>query len=345
MAQSKSTIHAQIGDIGPWEGTFFDDTFTGGGGRDIAYGMNGSDLLIGAGGNDFLSGGFAGDSLYGGDGNDELWGEAPGAKGETFVTDDTIFGGNGNDLIYGGGGDDRLDTGGGSDTVFGGDGNDVVTGLFFSTASAAFGGEGNDDLAAGFQAYGGDGNDILRPLAFGTFLYGGEGEDTIILGNAAHRATVFGDDGNDTITGGPGSALAVEGATIYAGLGNDYVSVYAGIIYGGNGDDTIEVRAPSAALWPLSGTVVGGEGRDIVHATELSQIYTGEGRDSVELVNGFAPDSQLEGGYWADFDSRLDTIASWATALRTMANSSHRPTFRSSKGEVTSKSASPVRRG
>lgn len=221
MAQSKSTIHAQIGDIGPWEGTFFDDTFTGGGGRDIAYGMNGSDLLIGAGGNDFLSGGFAGDSLYGGDGNDELWGEAPGAKGETFVTDDTIFGGNGNDLIYGGGGDDRLDTGGGSDTVFGGDGNDVVTGLFFSTASAAFGGEGNDDLAAGFQAYGGDGNDILRPLAFGTFLYGGEGEDTIILGNAAHRATVFGDDGNDTITGGPGSALAVEGATIYAGLGND----------------------------------------------------------------------------------------------------------------------------
>ena len=65
----------------------------------------------------------------------------------------------------------------------------------------------------------------------------------------------------------------------------------------------------------LPGTINGGDGNDVVRADKFTQISTGAGQDSVELVNGFASGngsegggSNIEGGAWLDFNVAEDDI-------------------------------------
>jgi Ca2+-binding RTX toxin-like protein len=76
----------------------FDDTFTGGRGKDFVNGGFGDDVIDGGDNNDALTGHNGKDSLFGGAGQDSLWGGGQ---------DDYLSGGDGNDKIWG---DSHADT-------------------------------------------------------------------------------------------------------------------------------------------------------------------------------------------------------------------------------------------
>ncbi len=169
--------HDQINGLGGndyLKGKQGDDIIDGGADNDRLYGDDGEDTLTGGTGNDYLNGGIDRDSIDGGAGNDKLYG------GDA---DDTLIAGAGNDYLDGGFGADSLDGGEGRDRLYGGDLNDIL-----------IGGSGNDLI------YGGNGNDEIIGIDSTTFgvgeidrLWGGDGEDTFILGNESGS---FYDDGN-----------------------------------------------------------------------------------------------------------------------------------------------------
>lgn len=100
-----------------------DDTFFGGGGRDVAKGRAGDD------------------ALYGGDGRDKFVGKSG---------DDTLVGENDQDLLKGNGGDDELFGGASDDILVGGAGNDFLSG---GTGFNKLSGDAGDDR---FDGYFGD---------------------------------------------------------------------------------------------------------------------------------------------------------------------------------------------
>jgi Ca2+-binding RTX toxin-like protein len=104
-------------------------------------------------------------------------------------------------------------------------------------------------------------------------VFGGNGDDTISLGNAAlPPAHLFGGNGNDVLTGGSGADQ------LFGGNGNDMLTGGDGndILDGGTGDDT----------------VIGGKGADTA--------FLGAGNDTFIWNNGDGSD-KVEGG--AGFDT------------------------------------------
>ena len=172
----------------------------GEGGNDTIYGGAGNDELLGQDGDDVVFGAEGNDSLIGEDGNDQL----SGGDGADTITggmgDDTLAGDAGDDDLSGGAGDDFLGGGVGNDSLMGNDGNDTLTG-----------GLGADELL------GGKGDDVLNgivPDDTGThdidekdFLNGGEGADTLFMGN------------DDWANGGDGADVFVLGSWIDAAHG------------------------------------------------------------------------------------------------------------------------------
>ena len=179
--------------IEQYNGSDFDDAFTGNGaanhfvggdGNDFLAGQSGGDILDGGAGDDLLQGGRAADTLIGGSGNDTAtYADAPGgvharltdpssnagiAIGDTYSSIENLIGSGFGDLLIGdagdnsiiaGGGNDRLDGGGGNDTLSGDDGIDFLTG-----------GAGDDVLSGGvgndrFLYAGGWGNDAITDFA------------------------------------------------------------------------------------------------------------------------------------------------------------------------------------
>lgn len=230
----------------------------------------GNDVISGAGGNDTLDGGGGNDTVEGGEGNDRLSGSGG---------NDSLRGMDGDDLMYGGTGNDTLDADGGFDTAYGGDGDDV---FLASTSGGAFS-----------ELYGGTGNDVFNFLAGLHYAYGGLGSDTFIGGNDA--IVIYGDEGNDRLTGSRGGDYLDGGADadlirgdegtdmVLGGDGNDRVEgVYragGGVpvafdsVFGGNGDDYVVLN------YRLSGTVVnndyadGGAGIDHLDIGEVPTVY------------------------------------------------------------------------
>ena len=96
--------------MGTQTGTSANDTLTGGGGDDVAFGGAGNDTVYGGDGDDLSYGGTGNDALYGGNGNDANAGEK------------------GDDAMYGGAGRDTLVGGQGHDTMYGGSDNDTMPG-------------------------------------------------------------------------------------------------------------------------------------------------------------------------------------------------------------------------
>ena len=168
-----------------------------------ALGGTGDDVIISNGtgiafekgdmGNDFLQGGSAADKLIGDNGDDTLWGM------------------DGKDSLYGGIGDDSIDGGGGQDLVYGGFGNDYIAG-----------GDGNDEL------YGSDGNDTIYGVSGQDTLTGGAGDD-FIYGGTGNRVAVHGGDGEDNLTAGGQTSRPADGTDHAAGQA----------IFGDRGNDTL----------------------------------------------------------------------------------------------------------
>lgn len=209
------------------------DFIDGGGGSDVLAGGGGAtDLLRGRGGNDRLFGGGGFDILIGDAGN-ELFDGGPGrvdlvtmVRARQGVTIDLSTGrasGEGsdrlrrvedvegtrfNDVLIGNrrqnflvplGGDDAIDGRGGIDQVlFLASLNGVTLDLSSGTAT----GEGTDTISDVVGAYGSALNDTLVGDDEANFLFGWEGDDTILGGGGDD--TLDGDSGTDDADGGDG---------------------------------------------------------------------------------------------------------------------------------------------
>ncbi len=190
-----------------------------------------------------------------------------------------INGGSGNDRIQGFAGDDILFGGAGNDTINGGTDDDLIMGG--AGQDKIYGGLGNDEI------YGNDGNDLIQDLDGKNLIFGGGGEDEIIISNFGNQ--IFGEGGNDRIhVQNLVEQISLnslnqdlknnvnEGNVIYANSSND--SVISGIgddfIFGQNGADFID----------------GGKGNDYISG--------GEGDDQ---INGNEGDDKIFGDIGNDF--------------------------------------------
>jgi serralysin len=188
------------------------------------------------------------------------------------AANDTLIGGTGADIMYGGDGIDSL-TADTADVLYGGVGNDSIT--FGADATAnAYGGAGADYILAT-----GAGN---TSTASYSFIYGDEGDDTILSGTlGVGQLTAYGGSGNDLISGSDATFDVLYGGdgadTIYAiGTGNDtiygdsgadvlYSANSIGVVYGGEGNDTIYFGGTGTHLSTASsevGVISGGDGAD-----------------------------------------------------------------------------------
>lgn len=184
--------------------------------------------------------------------------------------DDSIYGSTLNDFLFGDAGNDAIAGGLGNDFMDGGAGDDLIT------------------------------NGGTSPLRTGAdHVRGGTGNDALYFLNSLDGVALFGDDGDDVITGGLAADIIYgDGATAGTGDGNDTIRGGGGadLIYGGGGADTIRGSYNDGA-----DEVHGGTGDDtIAYTNDLTavRLYGDEGKDTV--TGGFSDDS-LFGG--ADDDS------------------------------------------
>ncbi|KRE16519.1 hypothetical protein ASE63_14955 [Bosea sp. Root381] len=201
---------------------------------------------------------------------------------------DIVRTGSGDDLVRGGAGDDLLDGGEGDDVLQGGEGNDRLIGGLGD--DFLFGGAGNDTLV------GGEGNDLLD---------GGEGIDTadysaetsgITVDLSTGKATGA-DIGLDTlqgienVIGGSGDDVLIgndQANVLNGGAGNDRIVIGAGdTAIGGEGDDSIEVKAGAGA----AAIVDGGTGFDTVK-------LLGAGTGSLAAATGVER-LEVQAGSWS----------------------------------------------
>jgi hypothetical protein len=198
-------------------GTWRDDTLTGGAGDDRIRGMSGDDSLSGGAGDDTLEGSSGADTLDGGAG------------------DDLLDGGSQDDVLIGGGGNDTLEGGSGADTLEGGDGDDLIEGA------------SQDDVIAA-----GDGDDTVTGDSGDDLVSGGGGDDLIEGGSGAD--SVFGGAGNDTLVGGSGDDWLEGGAGDDVVDAGGYGGGSDTIVFGpGMGNDTIDGFNPTTDFLHVGG--------------------------------------------------------------------------------------------
>ena len=203
--------------------TIFDvENLTGSPFNDTLEGNSGSNVLTGLGGDDVLYGRLGDDTLIGMGGNDFLYG------GEAGSTDkDSMDGGDGDDRFYADASD--ID-GSGVLLVTAGSGNDrvdprsatagPVNWIIPGGIETVSGTNLNDVLNAsgvanGLRIFGNDGDDTITGGSGTDFLYGGNGKDVILGGAAVDR--IFGEAGDDTLDGGNDGVVDI----LDGGLGTD----------------------------------------------------------------------------------------------------------------------------
>ena len=193
----------------------------------------------------------------------------------------------------------------------------------FDKASVILGGTQDDKIK------------VDNPAGVPTAVDGGQGNDTILVGDGP--VTIAGGPGNDTVHVGNGAntvlgdaALAVDSTyavslptlTVESATdGNDHISVGLGhnSIYGGGGDDTIDV-APDSALAPVhlgqpdhngyvaqSDTIVGGTGDNA--------IRSGSGDDTIFAGQKFGYASPNDTGAPGDGSNFVDSGTGKDTVL------------------------------
>ena len=150
------------------------------------------------------------DALSGGPGNDTISG---------LGGNDNLRGQDGNDILDGGAGDDFLYVGSGSDTVLGGAGRDTLS---YESSSS---GVGLTLVNGTGQALHGVSTDSLSGIEN---VLGSSFGDVISMGDSdANGAYVFGNAGDDSLTGGANFQNFIGGSgadTIDGGAGTDQVS-------------------------------------------------------------------------------------------------------------------------
>ncbi len=241
---------------------------------------DGPDLITVPDEGGFVSGGGGNDTIVGGAGNDSLAGESGNDNIQGNGGDDLIFGGEDNDFLNGGAGLDTINGEGGNDQIFAGPG-DEANDQFIGGDGADIigGGAGNDLLIGGLFVIGtvtGAGD-----LPDGDTLFGGTGEDVLILGNYEDSDNDGAVDPNEAIfVGSAGDA----GGTAFAGSGGDTVFGTGGadVTGGGLGNDVITTGTGNDTIFGGQGT-----GIDIIDAGGgADDIFAGGGNDVINAGNG-----------------------------------------------------------
>ena len=269
-------------DIEVLNGTSGGSTITGTDGNDSLTGTSGNDTIDGRGGSDSLRGLGGADSLRGGDGNDVLRSNDQGntVSQHSDGAADTLEGGLGNDEYHVDGAEDVIVADpGGIDTVIAygvswtlGDGLDN---LFLGTNAAD--GTGNtlaNRIASAAEVgtiLGMAGNDTLEARGFGFLTArGGDGDDTLLASLTGARNVLFGDAGNDLLSGniGPTTMTGGSGADVFLydrdpahDVGNELITDFA------SGEDAIRLDGQAMPALGSSGAFATNDARFAANAT------------------------------------------------------------------------------
>lgn len=133
-------------------------------------------------------------------------------------------------------------------------------------------------------------------------LDGSDGDDVITLDSSVLvPAYLYGNNGNDKITGGAGNDTLAGGAgkdSVFGGLGDDRLGGNGGHdqmygeagkdrLYGGDGNDLLDGGSSTDRLWGEAGNDIlyGQSGDDYLYAKDatLDTVYGGTGNDSTQL--------------------------------------------------------------
>lgn len=302
-------------------------------GDDVISGTVGDDSLQGSSGNDTLMGGFGDDALNGGSGNDILIGQS------------------GNDYMTGASGADRylFTIGSGNDSIIE-TGYDIDTIEFDNEVTASdlsFVRLNNDDIQIQIlnsigsgsitiidQTRGSTGMVELIEFEDGTVIdlgtieytyYGTAGNDILkgVRFGGSQNDTIYGLDGDDTITGYYDYVYDYGENWLYGGNGNDTIYGASGVdfIDGGNDNDYIRGNNGNDELHGGAGDdqILGGSQDDILYGGSGNDILSGENNNDI-LIGGLGADT-LTGGSGNDvfkflsgesFDM-IDTITDFNT--------------------------------
>ncbi|WP_298857181.1 calcium-binding protein [uncultured Sulfitobacter sp.] len=161
-----------------------DDVMNGRAGDDIIFGREGEDVLQGEDGDDMLCSGDGDDIVTGNRGQDLIEGQ----EGDDFVSGDygwdTVRGDEGDDTVLGGRGFDIVGGGFGDDLVFGG----IIQGVPLNLEELT-------ELRDGGSLADINGGINMRDDSLGNELYGGFGDDNLVLGSGD---IADGNEGDDT---------------------------------------------------------------------------------------------------------------------------------------------------
>ncbi|MDY6982311.1 MAG: hypothetical protein SV422_04420, partial [Pseudomonadota bacterium] len=246
-----------------------DDSLSGADGDDTLNGGSGNDTLVGGNGHDVAS--YAGASAavtVSLAAQDTLQGTG-GAGSDQLSSIEGLIGSSYNDTLTGDANDNSFDGDNGNDTIIGGDGNDVIYARANDGDDSIEGGTGIDKLD--FKALStaitvnltetvnsqntGAGQDIIKGIEH---LAGGSGNDTFTGDDEANY--LFGGEGNDTLIGGLGDD------TLEGGLGNDTLT-------GGNGIDRFLFNStPGASNLDEITTFAPGEDRIVLRSSTFTML-------------------------------------------------------------------------
>ena len=227
---------------------------------------------------------------------------------------DSMQGDSGDNYFLAGGGDDTLVWSAGLDELSGEAGTDILDlstatvgtstnaysliGGFYTVNSGA-----NQTLANGFETilgsnfadtiigdstnistlYGGVGNDHLRMNVAGGTVSGGDGNDTIYLGNDNGAATgifAFGDDGNDTIISDRSGATIDGGAGIDTVVYNDNNNAIT-VVLQEVGITTVDFAAATDETIVNIENFTGGNAGDDITGNSQDNVLRGDDGDDI----------------------------------------------------------------
>lgn len=302
------------------QGTSFNDTLIG---------DSGANGLLGGVGNDWIDGGVGSDTLDGGSGTLDILNYGSAASGVSINLTSGTNGGaaagdvlSGFELIVGTGFADTMTGSAGNETFMGGDGADQFTGgggadgIMYVTSSAAI----TIDLAAGTAS----GGDATGDSFSGVRSVTGTSYNDSIGGDSQNN-TLVGGGGNDTISGGDGGDIIY---TYNQGTGAISVPAYASnidLVDGGNGNDAIYENSDDGGstvlggdgadfiqLW--AGQAFGGNGNDSITAPGFGSIC-GDAGDDILTFQGVG--SVADGGEGSDTYIAVGSLGGWSTLADT----------------------------
>lgn len=249
------------------------DLITGGPANDTLDGGTGNDTIIGASTAreaDYLFGGDGADSIVGGDGNDHIFGNSASTTAGSSDGNDTISAGAGSDYVNGNAGNDVIDGGPGKDRLYGGAGDDTING-----------GPGDDYIQ------GNKGNDSLEGGSGSDTLHGGQGDDQIIGGDFHKQAFLYGDAGDDWLTG-------AAYAWLEGGPGRDQFFLY----WASDNNLASAMDAPDHGLVSVIGDYVHGEDHINLALPVRAVLHPATGMTFATPEDALSYANQLLAGTW-----------------------------------------------